>query len=252
MNIVIVEDEPLAAKDLQKLLANVAPENKIIAVLSSVESAKKWFDSHSVPDLILSDIQLSDGISFDIYENLHLNCPIIFTTAYDDYAIRAFKLNSIDYLLKPIDAKDLAGALTKYKSLTSENVLGEQLKALLSTWNQQPQKKYKERFLTLHRNTLVPVTRDDIAFFHKEELIYLQTINNERFISEHQTLDEVESLLDPQYFFRVNRQFIVHIQTVAKIKTTHKGLTAQLKPPFNNEIDISREKAAAFKKWIDT
>ena len=250
MKILIIEDEPLVARDLQNLLARVEPHAIVTAVLSSVQEAKKWLSSNPAPDLVLSDIQLSDGTSFDIYENLHLSCPIIFTTAYDDYAIRAFKLNSIDYLLKPIDAKELSAALEKYKSLTTENVLAEQLKSLMAGWNTQAQKKYKERFLTLHRNTLVPVVQQDVAYFHKEELIHLHTIGNEKLISEHQTLDELENLLNPELFFRVNRQFIIHIQSVGRIRTTHKGLTVQLKPPFNQEIDISREKASAFKKWI--
>jgi two-component system, LytTR family, response regulator len=250
MKILIVEDEPLAARDLQNLLLRIEPEAKVQSVVSSVESARKWFGSNPVPDLILSDIQLSDGISFDIYEDLNLNCPIIFTTAYDEYAIRAFKLNSIDYLLKPVDGVELTKALAKYRSLSTENLMGEQLKNLFSSWSQSPHKKFKERFLTLHRNTLVPVNVSDIAYFCKEELIYLHTTSNEKFISEHHTLDEIESLVNPEIFYRVNRQFIIHIQSVGKIKTTHKGLTIQLKAPFNTEIDISREKAAAFKTWI--
>jgi two-component system LytT family response regulator len=250
MKIIIIEDEPLVAKDLQNLLRRIEPDVYVMDVLSSVEAATRWFANHPLPDLILSDIQLSDGISFDIYENLHLSCPIIFTTAYDDYAIRAFKLNSVDYLLKPVDGKELSAALAKYKSLSSETILSEQLKTLMATWGQQFPKKYKERFLCLHRNTLVPVTYQEIAFFHKEELIHLQTLTNERFISEHQTMDEIESLLNPECFFRVNRQYILHIQSIGRIKTTHKGLTVQLKPPFNIEIDISREKATAFKNWV--
>jgi two-component system, LytTR family, response regulator len=250
MKILIIEDEPLVAKDLQNLLKKVEPGAEVVSVISSVDAAKKWFASNTQPDLILSDIQLSDGISFEIYENIHLSCPIIFTTAYDEYAIRAFKLNSIDYLLKPIDGKELLAALGKYKSLSSENILSEQLKTFMASLNQHPPKKYKERFLTLHRNTLVPILQQDIAYFHKEELIHLHTMANEKFISEHQTLDEIESLLNPEVFFRVNRQCIIHIQSVGRIKTTHKGLTVQLKPPFNLEFDISREKASAFKKWI--
>jgi two-component system, LytTR family, response regulator len=250
MNILIIEDEPLVARDLENLLKRIEPAAVVMNILSSVEAAKKWFAQHPRPDLILSDIQLSDGISFEIFENLHLTCPIIFTTAYDDYAIRAFKLNSIDYLLKPIDGTELAAALNKYRSLTSENVITEQLKVMVSTWGQQPHKKYKERFLSLHRNTLVPVMQQEIAFFHKEELIYIHTLNNERFISDHQTMDEIESLLNPELFFRVNRQYILHIQSIGKIRTTHKGLTVQLKPPFTIEIDISREKASAFKNWV--
>lgn len=249
MNILIIEDESLVAKDLKNLIAKAEPEAKILDTITSVEAARGWFDGNSLPDLILSDIQLSDGISFEIFETLHIHCPIIFTTAYDEYAIRAFKLNSIDYLLKPVDEVELRAALAKYKSLTTETILGEQLKSLMSTWGNQS-RKYKERFLTVHRNTLIPVMQHEIAFFHKEELIYLHTLTNEKYITEHHTLDEIESLLSPEVFFRVNRQYIIHIQSVAKIKTTHKGLTVQLKPPINIEIDISREKAVAFKKWI--
>lgn len=249
MNILIIEDETWAAKDLQNLIFKVEPSATILDIISSVQGALKWLQNNPSPDLIFSDIQLSDGISFEIFEKLHLQCPIIFTTAFDDYAIRAFKLNSIDYLLKPVDEKELMSALTKFKSLSSENILGEQLKALVSSWGQS-NKKYKERFLTLHRNTLVPVAQNDIAFFHKEELIYLHTMNNEKFISEHHTVDEIETLLNPEVFFRVNRQYIIHIQSVDRVKTTHKGLTVQLKPNFHTEIDISREKAVAFKSWL--
>jgi two-component system LytT family response regulator len=249
MNILIIEDEPLVAKGLEQMLHRLEPHVTIAGIISSVEGARKWFGEHTPPDLILSDIQLSDGISFEIFESLHLHCPVIFITAYDEYAIRAFKLNSIDYLLKPVDDQELERALLKYKSFTSEAVLGDQLKNLLSQWGNAT-RNYKERFLTVQRNMLVPVTRDEIGYFHKEELIFLHTLHNERLISEHQTLDEIESLIDPAVFFRVNRQYIIHIQTVAKIKTTHKGLTLQLKPPYNIELDISREKATAFKKWV--
>jgi DNA-binding LytR/AlgR family response regulator len=173
---------------------------------------------------------------------------VIFTTAYDEYAIRAFKLNSIDYLLKPIDEKELSLALEKYRSIDGASVT-DQLKVLMSGWGKE-QRKYKERFLSIQRNSMVPVTQQEIGFFHKEELIFIHTMSNEKMIGEHQTLDEVESLLDPSVFFRVNRQYIIHMQTVARVKTTHKGLTVQLKSPFNFELDISREKATAFKEWL--
>lgn len=250
MKILIIEDEPLAAQDLRKLLGTADPGSEIVGTLTSVEGARKWFSSNALPDLILSDIQLSDGISFDIFETSRLRCPIIFTTAFDEYAIRAFKLNSIDYLLKPVDPSELSAALAKYRSLSAENVIGEQLRQLMDMWAQQPHRQYKERFLTLHRNTLVPVPQQQVAFFVKEELIYLYTVANEKLISEHHTLDEIETLLDPEVFYRVNRQYILHIQSVARVKTTHKGLSVQLKAPFNIEVDISREKASSFKKWL--
>ena len=251
MKILIIEDEPLVARDLKGLIEKLEPGAELLGPLSSVNSSRRWFVDHLVPDLILSDIQLSDGISFEIFEDLHLHCPIIFTTAYDAYAIRAFKLNSIDYLLKPIDVHELEIALKKYKALTVVSTLSEQLKGVMGPWG-GAQKKYKERFLSLHRNALVPVKADEIGFFHKEELIFIHTLQNEKLISEHPTLDEVESLLNPEQFFRVNRQYLIHIQTVGRIKTTLKGLSVQLKPPFNLELDISREKAVAFKKWVES
>ena len=250
MRVLIIEDEPLVAKDLKNLVTKLEPEAELIGPLPSVSASRNWFASNASPDLVLSDIQLSDGISFDIFENLNLQCPIIFTTAYDAYAIRAFKLNSIDYLLKPIDEKDLLSALAKYKGLVKSAHLDDQLKSLLDHWGKE-QRKYKERFLSVQRNSLVPVNVDEIMMFHKEELIFIHTNQNEKLISEHPTLDELESLVDPEKFFRVNRQYLIHILAVARIKTTHKGLSVQIKPPHTIEIDISREKATAFKRWLE-
>lgn len=250
MKVLIIEDEPLVAKDLQNRIRNLDASVQVLDIIGSVEQARKWFSANAAPDLILSDIQLSDGISFDIFESMHIQCPVIFTTAYDEYAIRAFKINSIDYLLKPIDEDELKRAFVKYKSLGTENLVNDQLMTLLKNFGKD-EKKYKTRFLTVQRNSLVPVLEDEIGAFHKEELIYIHTMANDRLLGEHQTLDEVESLLDPAKFYRVNRQYIIHIQTVARIKNTHKGLSVQLKPPFNIELDISREKATAFKKWME-
>lgn len=249
MRILIIEDEPLVAKDLKSLLERLEPTAQVLDVLVSVAGAKKWFVKNEMPDLILSDIQLSDGVSFEIFEDNEIICPIIFTTAYDAYAIRAFKLNSIDYLLKPIDGKELQKAFAKFKALT-RNDGNDSLRELIRHLNKQP-KKYKERFLSLQRNSLVPVMVNEVAFFNKEELIFINTLKGEKLLSEQGTLDEIESLVDPAFFFRVNRQFLVHIEVVARVKTTHKGLSVQLKPPFASiELDLSREKATAFKKWL--
>lgn len=249
MKILIIEDEPLVVKDLKSLIVRLEPTAQIVDVLISVSGAKEWFAKNKMPDLILSDIQLSDGVSFEIFEGADINCPIIFTTAYDAYAIRAFKLNSIDYLLKPIDVKELQGALAKFNALT-RNDGNDSLQELIRHLNIQP-KKYKERFLSLQRNSLVPVMVNEVAFFNKEELIFINTLKGEKLLSEQGTLDELEALVDPAVFFRVNRQYLVHIQIVARVKTTHKGLSVQLKAPFVPiELDLSREKATAFKKWL--
>ncbi|HNV28544.1 MAG TPA: LytTR family DNA-binding domain-containing protein [Cyclobacteriaceae bacterium] len=249
MKILLIEDEPLVAKDLKSLIMKLEPAAQVLEVLTSVTGARRWLSENELPDLILSDIQLSDGVSFEIFENSEINCPIIFTTAYDAFAIRAFKLNSIDYLLKPIDENELQKALAKFKVLSRANG-NDSLQELIRHLNKQPQ-KYKERFLSPQRNSLVPVVVNEIAFFNKEELIFINNLKGEKLLSEHATLDELEALVDPALFFRVNRQFLVHIQVVARIKTTHKGLSIQLKPPFTSiELDLSREKASAFKKWL--
>jgi two-component system, LytTR family, response regulator len=248
VKILIIEDEPLVAKDIEKLLRRVEADCEIVATLSSVKETKVWIGQKTPVDLIISDIQLSDGTSFEIFESMDVGSPIIFTTAYDDYAIRAFKLNSIDYLLKPIDGDELAAAMRKYKSLRGSPIIDDHVKAMIQQWG-KANKYYKERFLALHGNSLVPVMQSEIGYFHKDQLIYLHTLNNEKFICEFHALDDVEELLDPTQFFRVNRQFIIHIQAVGRIKSTHKGLTVVLKNPLSIEIDISREKASAFKKW---
>jgi two-component system, LytTR family, response regulator len=249
MKVLIIEDEPLVAKDITNVLKRVEPDCEIVGVTTSVEQSRKWFNENPCPDLVLSDIQLSDGTSFDIFENTDISCSIIFTTAYDEYAIRAFKLNSIDYLLKPIDGDELRAAFKKYRALQGKAGVHDQLKSLMQHWG-KAQKFYKERFLVMHGNSLVPVNQNEIGYFHKEQLIFLHTLQNEKYICDFHALDDVEEFLDPSFFFRVNRQFIIHVQSVGKVKTTHKGLTVILKSPMNIEIDISREKATAFKNWL--
>lgn len=192
MRILIIEDELLVAKKLESLVQQIEPTAELIGPLTSVQASLDWLSKNPLPDLILSDIQLSDGISFEIFEKSKINCPVIFTTAYDEYAIRAFKLNSIDYLLKPIDLKELQAAIFKYKNLNSSSAVNLQLNELLSKLKGGPQ-RYKERFLSVQRNSLVPIMADEIALFQKQELIYLFTFTNEKLISEHSTLDEIES-----------------------------------------------------------
>ncbi|WP_224998622.1 LytTR family DNA-binding domain-containing protein [Cesiribacter sp. SM1] len=249
MNILLIEDEPLVARNLQKMVQELEPAAQVLAVLDSVAASLAWFRQQPQPDLVLADIQLSDGISFNIFSQVEVAAPIIFTTAYDEYALKAFKLNSVDYLLKPIDKAELQKALQKYKKLENTHLLSEQLKQLLGS-TATAGKKYKERFLVTQRNIMVPVEVDDIACFHKEELIYLHTFGNERFIAEYATLDEIQELLNPAHFFRANRQYLIHIHTIDRIRSTYKGLTVHLKQPLNQEIDISREKAAIFKEWL--
>jgi two-component system, LytTR family, response regulator len=250
MKILILEDEPLVAKDLVKLLKTLEPEAEVLEILQSVEAAIKWFAKNEVPSLILSDIQLSDGTSFEVFQQVKTDTPIIFTTAFDEYAIRAFKLNSVDYLLKPIDVKELKSAILKYKNLQQSSTGFDQIQNFLQSLSSK-QQKYKERFLVVVKNALAAIPARDISYFHKEELIFLYTKDNQRYLTEYKTLEELEHFLNPDEFYRVNRQYIVHVDSVWKIKTTLKGINVILKTQGNPEIEISREKATAFKKWVD-
>jgi two-component system, LytTR family, response regulator len=246
MNILIIEDEALVARDIQNLLRKIEPAATIVATIASVDATKKWLSQHGCPDLILSDIQLSDGVSFEVFENMSVNCPIIFTTAYDQYAIRAFKVSGIDYLLKPIDPIELAKAFEKFRNMGVKTT-DEDVRGLIQQWGKH---QYKERFLVSHGSALVPVNQSEVALFQKEQLIFLYNMQNEKFICDFHALDDLETLLDPKIFFRVNRQNIIHIQSVLKVKTSEKGLRVYLKPPVGLDLDISREKAVAFKKWL--
>jgi two-component system, LytTR family, response regulator len=204
---------------------------------------------------LFMDIQLSDGVSFDLFNHVPLECPVIFTTAYNEYAIRAFKVNSVDYLLKPIDPQELKAALDKFRKYQAQGHpadLRQQIRALLHDLPVSGEsKKYKERFMACFKNTLVPVTTDRLAYFVKDELIFMHTSDNQKLICEYHTLEEVEQVLNPAHFFRANRQYIIHLNSVDSIKHGFNGkLIVRLRAPLNLEIDISREKAPAFKNWI--
>ncbi len=252
---VIIEDEMLIARELQAKIAAVADDVKIVQTLPSLKTAKKWFLENAEPDLLFMDIQLSDGVSFELFEHFELRCPVIFTTAYDEYAIRAFKVNGIDYLLKPIDTDDLANAIEKFrrKAETTGNPavkLQELLKSLQSPL--AGGSDFKEKFIVKVRNTWIPVNTSEVACFMRDNLNYLFTFSGEKHILDYSTLEEVEELLDPKQFYRASRQCIVNIEAIQTVKAhENQKLTLMLKAPPKTAVDISREKAPAFKKWFD-
>ncbi len=255
MRAVIVEDEALVANNLRKLIGDTEPETEILAVLPSLKAALDWFGRHPEPDLVFMDIQLSDGVSFDLFKSISLQCPIIFTTAYNEYAIRAFKVNSIDYLLKPVDREDLQAAFQKFHRLQKqqprEDFRGQLELLLRDLQGGGAPRKYKERFMVHARNRIIPVAAGATAYFFKEEIIFLVTTDGQRHVSDYHTMEELEHVLDPAAFFRANRQYILHLQSIESIRTHATGkLTVRLKPPLNVEIDISREKAPSFKDWL--
>jgi len=252
VNILILEDEPLVAENLLSLLRELEPGAVIHGPLASVRETRQWFAAHAVPDLILSDIQLSDGVSFDALQ-AHTQVPVIFTTAYDEYAIRAFRLNSVDYLLKPIDLPELKAALDKFYSLRDKfnnEQFSANLRQLLQNFNTGP--AYKERFAVHSGRSVVLVPVPEVVCFLKEqEVIFLFDKSGQRYVTDYRSLDEVEELVDPAAFFRANRQALVHLPYIAKYETDFTGkilITLRLKPV--PEVVVSKEKAAGFKKWL--
>ncbi|MEZ4808985.1 MAG: LytTR family DNA-binding domain-containing protein [Allomuricauda sp.] len=254
MKAIIIEDEPLVAKDLVKLLEKVAPQLTIVAVLDSLKSSIAYFKVHAEPDVLFMDVQLSDGVSFDLLKEVQIQCPIIFTTAYDEYAIRAFKLNSIDYLLKPIDKTELALAIEKFErlKLSSNDAFKEQLQLMMKHIGlPKDSKVYKERFTAHSGKAYILINYNNIAYFVKDTLIYIVTKDKQQFVTDFQTMEEIEELLNPDLFFRANRQIILQADFVESYKTNSYGkLQVKMKSPVNTSVDISREKAQAFKKWL--
>jgi two-component system LytT family response regulator len=253
MRILIIEDEPLVALSLAKVLAELEPKADISGPLSSVKESMEWLKSNRQPDLILSDIQLSDGISLDIFSDRYSSYPVIFTTAYNEYAIRAFKLNSIDYLLKPVEKSELKTALRKYyllQSKFSNEVYLRQMTNLFLNFNQG--QKYKERFAVHLGRSISFVLVTDIAFFIKEDLIYLINREGKKFITDLRSLDEAEELLDPQYFYRANRQYLVQLAAIESYRVDDTGkITLKVDGAGLGGLIVSKEKAATFKIWFD-
>ncbi|MBI1223249.1 MAG: response regulator [Bacteroidetes bacterium] len=252
MKILIIEDEALVAKELSTQLSDCLPEAEILAVIDSVEGGREWLNKHSLPDLIFSDIQLADGTSFEIFENFDLHTPVIFTTAYDEYALRAFKLNSIDYLLKPIRQEDLCRSIDKFKSLrerSSPEFIQAQFAHLFQ--DLRAGKKYKSRFAAHQGQSMVPVPMEKLSGFVKDEIIFLLTKSGEKLITDYHTLDELEELLDPKLFYRANRQYIVQIEAILGFKPHYTGKLILQLEGHKDEVVVSREKAASFKRWFE-
>lgn len=254
MKVLIIEDEAPAFRRLQKVLEEIIPDVQIVEVIDSVEETVKWVRSHQLPDLIFMDIQLSDGISFEIFEQVNINKPVVFTTAFDDYMLKAFKVNSIDYLLKPIKKEDLAMSIQKYQSLKKQ--FGQDLPAVditsLVSQIRSEGKQHKTRFLVKQGEKLISIETSQIAYFYTQNgVVHLVTSQNRNYLMD-QTLEEVNAQLDPAVFFRANRQFIVQFMAIAHVERYHKGkLLIETSPVAKDDIVVSAEKASELKKWLD-
>lgn len=252
MQVLILEDEPLVAAHLESLVRQLQPGWQLQGPVASMREAEKWLRGHPAPDLILADIQLSDGISLDLFHHLEHACPVIFTTAYDQYAIRAFKINSIDYLLKPVDPEELAAAFRKYALLKEKYTNPVYMNELMQfVQHQQRKQAYKESFTVHYGKNVYVVPLAEIVCFTKQELIYLHQHDGRQWITDFRSLDEVEELVDPEKCYRANRQCIVHKPFLAGYKTDDTGkLNLQLKMGKAPLVTVSKDKAAAFKTWF--
>ncbi len=249
MNVVIIEDEALAAERLEKMLRELDPEITVVAKLASVELSVAWLKENSA-DLIFLDIQLTDGLSFSIFDRVEVKTPVIFTTAYDQYAVKAFELNSVSYLLKPVKKRDLENSLEKYRSLRSAYSID--FDVLLSTIKGKTE--YKKRFLVRMADRYKKVETEEIAyFFALEKSVFFRTVEGRTYPLD-MTLDQVEKVIDPTVFFRINRKYIVHINAISNmVSWSKRRIKVELRPVVDDHMDtiVSMERYAEFKKWLD-
>lgn len=249
MNVLIIEDETPAFNRLSKMINEAEPGAQIMGNIVSVTSAQKWLDENPAPDLIFSDIQLSDGLSFEIFKKNEIACPVIFTTAYDQYAIEAFKVNSIDYLLKPIKKEELVQALQKFKKTQAPLQALDMSKLLTSI--QQAKQEYKKRFIVRYGEHIKTINSEEIAYFYTEDKInFLVTKEGRRYAIDF-NLDTLESSLDPKIFFRINRQYIIGIHAIKEMFSYSKSrVLIKLHPEAKHETIVSTERSGDFKLWL--
>jgi DNA-binding LytR/AlgR family response regulator len=248
----IIEDEEPAAKRLLKMIKELEPTAEPLAVLSSVAESIVWLTTHPAPDMIFCDIQLSDGISFEIFSRVDSHSPVIFITAFDHYAIEAFKLNSIAYLLKPLKKEELQTAINKYKKWQQPAVANPvfDYSKLMETWEAKTS-AYKKRFVVRYGEHIKTINTDEIAYCYTEDKVnFLCTHDGRRYVADF-NLDQLETLLPPDRFFRINRQYIIGITAIREMLSYTKGrVLVKLNPAVKEDPVVSTERSAAFKTWL--
>lgn len=258
MKALIIEDEIYAQEELKRLLESSSHGIEVLDCIDTVEDSVEWLKNNSSPDLIFLDVQLSDGLSFEIFKQVEVSCPIIFTTAFENYALKAFKVNSIDYLLKPIEGKKLEASLDKYNKLKetfsgTENVVlnAEQVDRLFEMTS-DAKKEYKKRFMVKTGDRIRHISVNDTAYFLSEhDYTYLVAKENKKFIIDY-SLDELAKILDPNEFFRLSRKCISNIHSVKMVnKYFNSRLEVILQPPTDDQILISRVRVPEFMKWLE-
>ena len=249
MNTLIIEDEEPAAARLKKLLREIDPAIHVLETIVSVKSAVTWFRQNEMPDLILLDIHLADGQSFEIFKQVKITVPVIFITAYDEFAIQAFKVNSVDYLLKPVKKEELQAALNKFHMLHSTKAITDFNKLLETLKEQKPE--YKKRFIIRYGDHIKTINIEEVAYFFTQEKInFLRTHDNKTYPLDF-NLDKLETMLDPLIFFRINRQFIIGIHAIDQMFAFSKSrVKVKLKPSTEEDTIVSTERSSAFKEWL--
>ena len=250
MRYLIIEDEPLAQEELVRMLKALDPNFMLLASIDSVKQSIEWFNTNEQPDIVFMDIHLSDNICFEIFNKVEITAPVIFTTAYDQYAIEAFKTNGIAYLLKPIEEEELIAALKKFRTLTNTNIELSSIHShiqQLSTLN-----SYKERVLAKVGDNYQHVAMQDVAYFYSEDhYTFVATKDKQRYIINY-TLDTLVEQINPQQFFRISRQFIVNINAINNISKHFNGrLKITVNPSFSEDIYVSRNRVQTFLAWLD-
>ncbi len=251
MNIIIIEDERITADELAGTINNLEPDAKIVAILSSVKTAVAYFQKNESPDLIFSDIQLGDGLSFEIFKAVKISAPVIFCTAYDEYALNAFKTNGIDYILKPSTSQTIADALAKYRSL--RETFGGKIQrydSILDALIKRESPKYAS-ILVFYKEKILPVKMDEIALFYIDnEVTYLLTFTSQKYVAG-KTLEELEQLSGSN-FFRINRQYLVNRKAVIDASRYFlRKLSVNLSIPYKEKILVSKEKTPQFLNWLE-
>jgi DNA-binding LytR/AlgR family response regulator len=250
--VLIIEDEPQAAQRLETLIREQIPGVTVLAKIDSVKRSVQWLSEHEPPDLILMDIHLADGISFQIFEQCEVKAPVIFTTAYDEYALKAFKVNSIDYILKPVDKEELATALKKLASLTQGKRGTDDVLASISEAVRTLTRQYKTRFIVKVGEHLRAIEIGDIQYIYStEKTTFAHTNDGRKHILDF-TLEQLEEMLDPRHFFRINRKYIITPGAIKDmVSYANSRLKLMLKGSEDNDIIVARERVQSFKVWLD-
>lgn len=255
MNIVIIEDEMQAAWDLQNSIQALKPDYKVLTILDSVETGIEWFNNNDQPDIIFSDIQLGDGLAFEILQQVRLTCPVIFCTAYDEYALRAFQNNGIDYLLKPIKEELIKQSFDKIHLLKtpSKNVYDNSVLNKLIEEITGSLQSYKSTFLVSYREKIIPISTGDIIFFRIiDDAVELSTNSNQRYRLSY-SLDYIESVVDPKFFYRANRQYLLAYKAIKEVENYYeRKLLIRLSQSNAEPVIVSKAKSTEFLKWLES